>query len=126
MILHTLEKSKIGNFGFDTLNLYSKDEIYCTGFTPTTIQVARIGELLTMVNSLSCSRDPICLYITQKEGLFWIDLRFEFLDEAIFSDSQDSEFCDALESLEKKIQDQLPRPHLRPIELQSQGLYIFN
>ena len=61
MLAHNTHKSRLGDFGFDTINIFTNDEIYCTGFHPTVEQIESIGHFIESINRLSFSKSPICL-----------------------------------------------------------------
>jgi hypothetical protein len=117
MLAHNFEKSNLGIFGFDTINIFTNDEIYCSGFSPAEEDIDRIGSTIRKLKRYFFTEQPIHLYINKKNSLFWIDVKVHSLDEALFSDSQGKTLSQALSLAEKKLIQNSPcvidlEPHL--------------
>ena len=92
MLAHNFQKSAIGNFGFDTLNLFTNDQIYCSGFNPSPGQIDVIGKfLLEIKRNFSDIQSPqVCLYITFKKSMYYVDIKIDHqeLIQAFFAETQ--------------------------------------
>ena len=109
MLAHNFDKSRFGAFGFDVLDLYTEDEIYCTGFTPSDQQIESIGQFVENLSSFRFKKFPICLYINRRHQLYFLDLKVDLLGDPIFIDCQETTLSKSLESLQSKLLDQVPR-----------------
>ncbi len=107
MLAHR-NKSNLGIYGFDAVNLFTNDEIFCAGFEPTPDDVSLIDQLLVDLNSLAYSHQPICLYINRKNDLYWMDVKLYCMGDPLFADSQNTTLKEASQRLKKKIVDQIP------------------
>ncbi len=107
MLAHR-NKSNLGIYGFDAVNLFTNDEIFCAGFEPSPSDVNLIDQLISDLNALAYSHQPICLYINRKNDLYWMDVKLYCMGDPLFADSQNPTLTEAINSLKKKIKDQIP------------------
>ena len=109
MTERTMQPSKWGVFGFDTMATDLKDEIYCTGFEPTEQQIQGIADFVEGLHLLIYRPSPICLFVTWKDKLFWVDVRLTYLDETLFFDGQEQDLNTLLRRMEGKVRYRVPQ-----------------
>jgi hypothetical protein len=109
MLAHNYQKSKFGIFGFDTINIFTNDEIYCSGFLPTVVQIDEIGRFIQTIKSHFLSELPIHLYITKRKGLYYLDAKVTQMGDPIFTDSHGPTLVQSLSLAQKKLIQNSPQ-----------------
>jgi len=103
MLAYNIEKSRIGDFGFDTLNLFTNDEVHCSEFRPTDIEIEAIAVFLRGVSNLFCTNRPISLYISKKGNDFLVDAKVYANEDPIFGTEESPSLETALLRLSRKM-----------------------
>ena len=103
MLAYNIEKSKIGNFGFDTLNLFTDDEIYCSGFNLDENSVQGIGNLIRELNYHFTSSSVVSLYLSKKENEYLADLKILTKIGPIFTSANSDSLEGVIAEIKKKV-----------------------
>lgn len=103
MYAYDINRSRIGPFGFDTINLYTNDDVYCSGFEPKKRQIQLIGNFTSQIKSALFSEEPMSLFITYKEGRYLADTKAHINHQPVFASTSGRSIEEVLRTLKHKL-----------------------
>lgn len=115
MLAYNIEKSRMGEFGFDTLNLFTNDEIYCSGFNLDEDSVLEIGNLIRELNYHFDTNSLVSLYLSKKEGDFLVDLKVDTKIGPIFTSAKSDTLDGVIAEVKKKVLIYSSHSNIQPL-----------
>lgn len=103
MFAHGIEKSKIGDYGFNTLNFYTNDNIYFSGFMPNEKEVETLGRFVREINLIFFSSDPSKIYINKIEGSFNGSIKTSSADGFFTAEGEGKTIAELTQDLKKNL-----------------------
>lgn len=87
MLAYNFENNKHGVLGFDMLNLFTDDDVYCSNFSPTNEDVAKINDFLKDLKLIFPLKKSVSLYVAFKDGHYLGDAKIYLGEEPTFANS---------------------------------------
>ena len=103
MFAHDIEKSKIGEFGFDVLNFFTNDNIYFSGFIPDEEEVETLGNFVKEINFIFFSSDPSRIYINKIESSFRGSIKTSSADGFFIAEGSGANITALTQNLKKNL-----------------------